>query len=68
MDDLAAEHAIRANLPATRRPIRVLDRDRAARASLVGAAATAASRLEAAVRLSGDVPPAQLPAELGEAL
>jgi predicted ATPase len=67
MDDLAAEHAIRADMVGDERAIQVLA-ETGRRALRAGAPATAASRLKAAVRLSGDVAPAQLPAELGEAL
>jgi predicted ATPase len=67
MDDLAAEHAIRGNMVGDERAIRVLA-ETGRRALLSGAPATAASRLKAAVRLSGDVAPAPLPAELAEAL
>jgi predicted ATPase len=67
MDDLAAEHAIRANMVGDETAIRVLV-ETGRRALRGGAPATAVSRLKAAVRLSGDVAPAQVPAELGEAL
>ncbi len=65
MDDLAAEHAIRANLAGDARAVRVLT-EAGRRALRGGAPATAASRLEAAVRLSGDGAGAPL-LELGEA-
>jgi len=67
LDDLAAEHAIRANMVGDERAIRLLA-ETGRRALRAGAPATAANRLKAAVRLSGDVGPAYLPAELGEAL
>jgi DNA-binding CsgD family transcriptional regulator len=67
MDDIAAEHAIRANLASDEEAIRVLA-DTGRRALLVGAPATAASRLEAAVRLSGSAVSPALLAQLGEAL
>lgn len=67
MDDLAAEHAIRANLADDGEAIRVLTQT-GRRALLVGAPATAASRLEAAVRLSGSAAAPALLAELSEAL
>ncbi len=67
MDDLAAEHAIRANLTGDARAIRILA-ETGRRALRAGAPATAATRLQAAVRLSGDAADAPLPAELGEAL
>ncbi|MDQ4068785.1 MAG: AAA family ATPase, partial [Actinomycetota bacterium] len=67
MDDLAAEHAIRANLAGDETAIRVLA-ESGRRALRAGAPATAANRLEAAVRLSGGAAAAPLPTELGEAL
>ena len=67
MDDIAAEHAIRANLAGDASAIRVLT-ETGRRALRAGAPATAASRLQAAVRLSGDGGAAALLAELGEAL
>ena len=67
MDDIAAEHAIRANLTGDARAIRILA-ESGRRALRAGAPATAATRLQAAVRLSGDIADAPLPAELGEAL
>lgn len=67
MDDLAAEHAIRGNMVGDERAIRLLA-ETGRRALRSGAPATAAIRLKAAVRLSGDVASAQLPAELAEAL
>ncbi len=67
MDDMAAEHAIRANLAGDREAIRVLT-ETGRRALWMGAPATAASRLEAAARLSGSAAPPALLAELGEAL
>ena len=67
MNDIAAEHAIRANLTHDREAIKVLT-ESGRRALRVGAPATAASRLEAAARLSGDEATAPLLAELGEAL
>jgi DNA-binding CsgD family transcriptional regulator/Tfp pilus assembly protein PilF len=67
MDDSAAEHALRANLTGDARAIDVLT-EAGRRAARAGAPATAANRLEAAVRLSGDATPATLLAELGEAL
>ena len=67
MDDLAAEHAIRGNLAGDREAIRVLT-DTGRRALLVGAPATAVSRLEAAVRLSGRAAAPPLLVALSEAL
>lgn len=67
MDEFAAEHAIRGNLAGDGEAIRVLT-DTGRRALLVGAPATAASRLEAAVRLSGSAAAPPLLAELSEAL
>ena len=67
MDDIAAEHAIRANLAGDAQAIRVLA-ETGRRALRAGAPATAAARLLAAVRLSGDAAAGPLPAELGEAL
>lgn len=67
MDDLAAEHAIRADMVGDERAIQVLV-ETGRRAMRAGAPATAVSRLKSAMRLSGDVVAAQLLAELGEAL
>lgn len=67
MDDIAAEHAIRANLAGDGEAIRVLT-ETGRRALVVGAAATAAGRLEAAVRLSGSATAPSVLVELGEAL
>lgn len=67
MDDIAAEHAARANLSGDARAIGILT-ETGRRALRAGAPATAASRLEAAVRLAGDADKAPLLAELGEAL
>jgi DNA-binding CsgD family transcriptional regulator len=67
MDDIAAEHAIRANLAGDGEAIRVLT-ETGRRALVVGAAATAASRLEAAVRLSGSATAPPLLVELAEAM
>jgi DNA-binding CsgD family transcriptional regulator len=67
MNDIAAEHAIRANLAGDARAIEVLT-ETGRRAFRAGAPATAAGRLEAAVRLSGDGATATLRAELGHAL
>ncbi|HEX2048598.1 MAG TPA: AAA family ATPase [Acidimicrobiales bacterium] len=67
MDDVAAEHAIRADLTGDAHAIRVLT-ESGRRALRAGAPATAASRLQAAVRLSGSAAAAPLPVELGEAL
>lgn len=66
MDDIAAEHAIRADLAGDATAIRVLT-ETGRRARRAGAPATAVSRLKAAVRLSGDSSAALLLAELGEA-
>lgn len=67
MDDIAAEHAMRANLAGNAAAIRVLT-ETGRRARRAGAPATAATRLEAAVGLSGDSPAPSLLAELGGAL
>jgi len=67
MDDPAAEHAMRADMAGDEEAIRVLT-ETGRRALRAGAPATAASRLKAAVRLSGDTVAAPLPAELGQAL
>jgi DNA-binding CsgD family transcriptional regulator len=67
MDDLAAEHAIRANLAGDAKAIEVLI-GTGRRALRRGAAATAVSRLQAAVRLSGEDAAAPLVADLAEAL
>lgn len=67
MDDVAAEHAIRGNLAGDAEAIRVLT-ETGRRALQVGAPATAASRLDAAVRLSGRAAAPPLLAELSEAL
>jgi DNA-binding CsgD family transcriptional regulator len=67
MDDVAAEHAIRANLAGDERAIHVLA-ETGRRALRVGAVATAASRLGAAAGLSGAATAPQLLAELAEAL
>lgn len=67
MEDLAAEHAIRADMAGDASAIRVLT-ETGRRALRAGAPGTAASRLKAAVRLSGDVASAPLRAELGAAL
>lgn len=67
LEDAAAEHATRGDLAGDPRAIAVLTRS-GRRALLAGAPATAASRLEAAVRLSGDADTAPLLAELGQAL
>jgi DNA-binding CsgD family transcriptional regulator len=67
LDDLAAEHAIRANMVGDDKAIQVLI-ETGRRALRAGAPATAVSRLKAAVRLSGDTAPAHLPGELGLAL
>jgi DNA-binding CsgD family transcriptional regulator/Tfp pilus assembly protein PilF len=64
-DDAAAEHAIRANLAGDSRAVRVLT-EAGQRALRAGALATAVSRLEAAVRLSGKEVGAPL-VQLGEA-
>jgi DNA-binding CsgD family transcriptional regulator len=66
-DDLAAEHAARANLAGDARAIEILT-ETGRRALRAGAPATAASRLEAAVRLAGDADTVPLLAELGQAL
>ena len=67
MEDLAAEHAIRADMTGDAAAIRILT-ESGRRALRAGAPATAASRLKAAMRLSGDVAPEAPPSELGEAL
>lgn len=66
MDDVAAEHAVRADLVGDERAITVLT-ETGRRAFRAGATATAASRLEAAVHLSGDGAATGLLAELGQA-
>ncbi len=65
MDDAAAEHALRANLAGDSRVVRILT-EAGQRALRAGAPATAVSRLEAAVRLSGADAAAPL-VPLGEA-
>ena len=67
MDDIAAEHAIRGNLTGDASAIEVLT-DAGRRAFRAGAPQTAVSRLEAAVRLSGDTPAGPLLADLSRAL
>ena len=67
MNEIAAEHAIRANLEGDARAIEVVT-ESGRRAFRAGAPATAAIRLEAAVRLSGDHADATVLAELGQAL
>lgn len=67
MEDLAAEHAIRGDMAGDQEAIRILT-ETGRRALRRGAPAAAAARLQAAVRLSGDIPAPHLPAELGQAL
>jgi DNA-binding NarL/FixJ family response regulator len=67
MNEIAAEHAIRANLDGDEHAIEVVI-DSGRRAFRAGAPATAAIRLEAAVRLSGDAAAPTLLADLGQAL
>ena len=67
MEDAAAEHAVRGDLAGDPAAVDVLSRT-GRRAFLAGAAQTAVSRLEAAVRLSGDTPAAPLLGDLGRAL
>ena len=67
MSEVAAEHAIRANLEGDARAIEVVT-ESGRRAFRAGAPATAVIRLEAAARLSGDAASATLLADLGQAL
>ena len=67
MRDVAAEHAIRGDLVGDARAIEVLT-VAGARAFRAGAPQAATSRLEAAVRLSGDTPSPTLLTQLGLAL
>ncbi len=67
MDDVAAEHAMRANLVGDPRAIRVLSVT-GRRALRSGAPTSAANRLEAAVRLGGETTSPALLTELTQAL
>lgn len=67
MDDVAAEHAIRANLAGDAKAIQVVA-EAGRRALRAGAPATAANRLQAAVELSGGAAGPPLLTALAEAL